>query len=56
MNKIKDLKDERELILSNPIMRLVIENEAKKAGVSPEEYTDRFLDLFYKNPSLFPKF
>ena len=47
------MKTERELILSDPIISAVLKVEAESVGVAVEEYCDRFLESFYKNPEVF---
>ena len=48
------MKNERELILSDPIICAVLQMEADSVGVTVEEYCDRFLEAFYDNPIQFP--
>ena len=43
-------KNERDTILADPIICAVLKIEAEKVGVSLEEYVDRFLEVFYKEP------
>ena len=43
--------NERELILSDALICAVLEIEAEAIGVTLEEYIDRFLEVFYKEPS-----
>ncbi len=47
------MKNERELILSDPIISAVLKVEAESVGVTVEEYCDRFLESFYDNPGAF---
>ena len=47
------LKNERELILSDPIISAVLKVEAESVGVTVEDYCDRFLESFYENPCTF---
>ena len=47
------IKNERELILSDPIICAVLQMEADDVGVTVEEYCDRFLKTFYEHPTLF---
>jgi hypothetical protein len=47
------IKNERELILSDPIICAVLQMEADSVGVAVEEYCDRFLNAFYDNPTPF---
>lgn len=46
-------KNERDSILSDAIIRAVLEIEANAIGVSPEEYVERFLEVFYDEPEKF---
>ena len=43
--------EERNLILSDCIICSVLSVEAEAVGVTLEEYVDRFLDVFYNEPS-----
>ena len=43
-------KKDRELILSDPILCAVLSIEAESAGVTLEEYIDRFLEVYYSDP------
>ena len=43
--------NERELILSDSLICAVLEIEAEAIGVTLEEYIDRFLEVFYNEPS-----
>ena len=45
--------NERELILSDDLICAVLRGEADAAGVTLEEYVDKFLEMFYSNPHLF---
>ena len=45
--------NERDLILSDPIICAVLEIEAEKAGVTLEEYVIKFLEVFYQAPQRF---
>lgn len=45
--------NERDLILSDPIICAVLEIEAEKAGVTLEEYVIKFLEVFYQEPQRF---
>ena len=47
------MKNERELILSDPIISAVLKVEAESIGVTVEDYCDSFLESFYENPSAF---
>ena len=47
------MKNEREIILADPIICAVLKLEAESIGVSLEQYVDRFLDTFYSNPEAF---
>ena len=53
------MKNERDIILADPIICAVLKVEADSVGVSLEQYVDRFLEVFYSNPetltSLLPK-
>jgi hypothetical protein len=44
------MKNERDTILADPIICVVLKIEAEKVGVSLEEYVDRFLEVFYNEP------
>ena len=44
------MKNERGIILADPIICAVLKIEADKVGVSLEEYIDRFLEVFYNEP------
>lgn len=46
----KTMKNERDLILSDAIICAVLKMEADSIGVTLEEYTDRFLEILYKEP------
>ncbi len=50
----KMMKSERDLILSDALICSFLRIEAEKAGVSMEEYIDRFLDVFYNEPNKLP--
>lgn len=43
-------KFEKDLILSDATVYEVLKIEAAAIGVTPEEYVDRFLEVFYKEP------
>ena len=43
--------EERNLILSDCIICSVLSIEAEAIGITLEEYIDRFLDVFYNEPS-----
>ena len=43
-------KHDRDLILSDVIACAVLKIEADAIGVTLEEYVDRFLEVFYKEP------
>ena len=45
---------ERNLILSDALICSVLSAEAKKSGISLEEYVDKFLDVFYNEPHKLP--
>ena len=47
------MKNERELILSDPIISAVLKVEAESVGVTVEEYCDCFLQCFYNEPEVF---
>ena len=44
------MKNERDIILADPIICGVLSVEAEAVGVTLEEYIDRFLEVFYKEP------
>ena len=46
---------EKETILSDDLVCKVITAEAERVGVTPEDYVDRFLDIFYNSPQKLPK-
>ena len=46
------MRNEREMILADPIICAVLKLEAEKVGVSLEEYVDRFLEVFYNEPQM----
>ena len=46
----KQITNERDIILADPIICAVLKIEADKVGVSLEEYIDRFLEVFYNEP------
>lgn len=46
------MKNERDIILADPIICAVLKIEADKVGVSLEEYIDRFLEVFYNEPQM----
>ena len=54
MTKKKMMRSERDLILADALLRLILEEQARKIGVSIEEYVDRFLEVFYKKPNILP--
>jgi hypothetical protein len=43
------MKIEREAILSDAVLSMVLELEAESVGVSLEAYVDRFLEVFYSD-------
>ena len=43
--------EERNLILSDCIICSVLSIETEAIGITLEEYIDRFLDVFYNEPS-----
>ena len=48
----KQITNERDIILADPIICAVLKIEADKVGVSLEEYVDRFLEVFYNEPQM----
>ena len=54
MTKKKMMRSERELILADALLCPILEEQARKIGVSIEEYVDRFLEVFYKKPNILP--
>ena len=53
MQKDKTRENERNLILSDDMVCAVLKIEADAIGVTVEEYVDRFLEVFYKEPQKF---
>ena len=47
------MKQDKALILSDPILCAVLSVEAESVGVTLEEYIDRFLEAFYSDPEKF---
>ena len=47
------MRNERDLILSDTVVCSVLKIEADAIGVTLEEYVDRFLQVFYKEPEKF---
>ena len=47
------MKNEREYILSDPILCAALQVEADAIGVTLEEYVSRFLEVFYQDPQRF---
>lgn len=47
------MRNERDLILSDAVVCSVLKIEADAIGVMLEEYVDRFLEVFYKEPQKF---
>lgn len=47
------MKNEKDLILSDAIVCEVLKIEADAIGVTLEEYVDRFLEAFFKQPQKF---
>ena len=47
------MKNEKDLILSDTLISAVLQIEADAIGVSIEEYVNKFLDAFYKEPEKF---
>ena len=47
------MKQDKALILSDPILCAVLSVEAETVGVALEEYVDRFLEAFYTDPEKF---
>ena len=54
MTKKKMMRSERDLILADALLRPILEEQARKIGVSIEEYVDRFLEVFYKKVDILP--
>lgn len=46
-------KQDKALILSDPIICAVLSIEAELVGVTLEEYVDRFLEVYYNHPEKF---
>ena len=44
---------EREKLLTEPIVSDILRAVAEDIGVTPEEYIDRFIEVFTKQPELF---
>ena len=49
----KTMKQDKAIILSDPILCSVLSIEAESVGVTLEEYVDRFLEAFYTDPEKF---
>ena len=47
------MMQDKALILSDPILCAVLSIEAESVGVPLEEYVDRFLEAYYKDPTSF---
>ena len=47
------MKNERDCILSDPILCAALKVEADAIGVTLEEYVSRFLEVFYQDPQRF---
>ena len=50
---VKTKINERDLILSDALICSFLKIEADAIGVTLEEYVDRFLEVFYKEPHNF---
>lgn len=48
------MKNERALILSDVLMCALLQAEADSVGVPLVEYVDKFLEVFYNEPSKLP--
>ena len=44
---------EREKLLTEPIVSDILRAVAEDIGVTPEEYIDRFIEMFTEQPELF---
>ena len=44
---------EKEKLLSEPILSDILRAVAEDIGVTPEEYIDRFIEVFTAQPELF---
>ncbi len=44
---------EREKLLSEPVVSDILRAVAEDIGVTPEEYIDRFIEVFTAQPELF---
>ena len=44
---------ERENLLTEPIVSDILRAVADEIGVTPEEYIDRFIEVFTEQPELF---
>ena len=44
---------EKEKLLSEPIVSDILRAVAEDIGVTPEEYIDRFIEVFTEQPELF---
>lgn len=44
---------EREKLLTEPIVSDILRAVAEEIGVTPEEYIDRFIEVFTEQPELF---
>ena len=47
------MKSEKDMIFSDALLSAVLKVEAEAVGVTLEEYVDRFLEVFYKEPQKF---
>lgn len=45
--------NEKEKILSEPVVGDILRAVAEDIGVTPEEYIDRFIEVFTAQPELF---
>lgn len=44
---------EKEKLLSEPVVSDILRAVAEEIGVTPEEYIDRFIEVFTEQPELF---
>ena len=44
---------EKEKLLTEPIVSDILRAVAEEIGVTPEEYIDRFIEVFTEQPELF---
>ena len=47
------IQSERDKLLNEPIVSDILRAVAEDVGVTPEEYVDRFIEVFVANPEAF---